>query len=181
MTTLRKELVRFGIVGTLGFLIDIGILTVLVHEAGWSPYAARAVAMAVAVTCTWWLHRHWTFTSGRRRSLLPQSLIYGTIQLVGLSVNYGVFSLLVLTGGLWRTFPALAATVGSLCTMGVSLCAVQGDRLRRAYRHGEIDDRLEKGECRATRTRLIRLGTRASASGGRRHAMISTVRGQHVP
>lgn len=120
MTILRRDLVRFGIVGTLGFVIDLGILAALVHGAKWSPFAARAVAIVIAILCTWWLHRHWTFPAGRLRPPLPQSLLYGTVQLASVSVNYGIFSALVLTGGLWRTYPVLAATVGSLCAMAIT-------------------------------------------------------------
>jgi putative flippase GtrA len=114
MSFLRKDVVRFVLVGSLGFVIDFGILAALVHGANWSPFLARAVAMATAILCTWLLHRHWTFPSGRVRSPLPQSLLYGTIQMVSVSVNYGIFSALVLTGGLWRSYPVLAAAVGSL-------------------------------------------------------------------
>jgi putative flippase GtrA len=78
------------------------------------------VAIVIAILCTWWLHRHWTFPAGRLRPPLPQSLLYGTVQLASVSVNYGIFSALVLTGGLWRTYPVLAATVGSLCAMAIT-------------------------------------------------------------
>jgi putative flippase GtrA len=120
MNILRRDLVRFGLVGSLGFVVDLGILAALVHGAAWGPYAARAVAMAIAILCTWWLHRHWTFATGRMRSPLPQSLVYGTFQVIGLSVNYGIFSVLVLTDGLWRTYPVLAAAVGSISAMAIT-------------------------------------------------------------
>lgn len=120
MRFLQRDLVRFGIVGSLGFVIDLGILAALVHGAHWSPFVARAVAMAIAIFCTWLLHRHWTFPSGRVRSPLPQSLLYGTIQIASVSVNYGIFSALVLTGGVWRSYPVLAATVGSLTAMAIT-------------------------------------------------------------
>ena len=120
MTILGRDLVRFGIVGSLGFAIDLGILAALVHGAAWGPFAARAVAMAIAVLCTWLLHRYWTFAAGRTRSALPQSLLYGGVQLAGVSVNYGIFSVLVLMGGVWRSHPVLAAAVGSLSAMAIS-------------------------------------------------------------
>lgn len=52
-------------------------------------------------------------------SPLPQSLLYGTFQVISLSVNYGIFSALVLAGGLWRSYPVLAA-VGSLSPAVIS-------------------------------------------------------------
>jgi putative flippase GtrA len=120
MTILRRDLVRFALVGSLGFFADLGILAALVYGARWSPYLARAMAMLIAILCTWWLHRHWTFTAGRSRSPLPQSLLYGTVQLASASVNYGVFSAFVLTGGIWRTYPVLAAAAGSLSAMAIT-------------------------------------------------------------
>ena len=61
----RRDAVRFVMVGSLGFTIEFGILVALVHGANWSPFLARAVAMATAFFCTWLLHRPWTFASGR--------------------------------------------------------------------------------------------------------------------
>jgi putative flippase GtrA len=120
MTISRRDLVRFALVGSLGFFVDLGILAALVYRAGWNPYLARAMAMFIAILCTWWLHRHWTFPAGRMRSPLPQSLLYGTVQLTSASVNYGVFSAFLLTGGFWRTYPVLAAVVGSLSAMAIT-------------------------------------------------------------
>jgi putative flippase GtrA len=120
MTIPGRDLLRFGMVGSLGFVIDLGILAALVHGAAWSPFAARAVAMTVAILCTWLLHRYWTFAAGRMRSALPQSLLYGVVQLAGVSVNYSIFSVLVLTGGVWRLYPVLAAAVGSLSAMAIT-------------------------------------------------------------
>jgi putative flippase GtrA len=113
-TFLRNDAVRFVMVGSLGFAIDAAILAGLVHGAHWSPFLSRAVAMTTAVLCTWLIHRHWTFASGRARPPILQSLLYATFQATSLSVNYGIFSALVLTGGLWRSYPVLAAAVGSL-------------------------------------------------------------------
>jgi len=54
----RRDAVRFVMVGSLGFTIEFGILVALVHGANWSPFLARAVAMAPAFFCTWLLHRY---------------------------------------------------------------------------------------------------------------------------
>ena len=116
----RRDAVRFVMVGSLGFTIEFGILVALVHGANWSPFLARAVAMAAAFFCTWLLHRYWTFPAGRVRSPLPQSLLYGTFQVISLSVNYSIFSALVLAGGVWRSYPVLAAAVGSISPAVIS-------------------------------------------------------------
>src|SRR5689334_23222260 len=107
MYFLRRELVKFLLVGSLGFLVDLGILAALVHGANWNPFSARAAAMSIAILFTWWLHRNWTFATGRARSAVTQSLLYTTTQIVTVLTNYGIFSALVLTGGIWRSHPVL--------------------------------------------------------------------------
>jgi putative flippase GtrA len=117
---LHGQLARFTVVGTIGFVTDVGILSVLVHLAHWNPLLGRAVAMAIAIMCTLIMHRLWTFRSGRLRSIVMQSILYGTTQIVSVSVNYGTFSALVLTDGLWLRNPVLAATAGSIMAMAVT-------------------------------------------------------------
>src|SRR5689334_730555 len=116
----RRDAVRFVMVGSLGSTIEFGILVALVHGANWNPFLARAVVMAAAFFCTWLLHRYWIFPTGRVRSPLPQSLLYGTFQVISLSVNYGIFSALVLAGGVWRSYAVLAAAVRSLSPAVIS-------------------------------------------------------------
>jgi putative flippase GtrA len=120
MQFIRRDLIRFVAVGSFGAIIDFGILAVLVHKANWNPFLSRAVAMSIAIFCTWWLHRHWTFATGRVRPALPQSLLYVTIQIVSVSINFGLFSALVLTGALWRSYPIFAAAAGSLTAAAIT-------------------------------------------------------------
>jgi putative flippase GtrA len=115
---LYNQLIRFGLVGSLGFIIDSSILAALVHVAGWNPLAARVVSIAVAVLATWRLHRHWTFAAGSERPPISQSVMYASFQLVTVSLNYLIFSVLVLSGGIWRAHPVLAVAVAAVACMG---------------------------------------------------------------
>jgi len=58
MSFLRKDTVRFAVVGSAAFLVDGFILGLLVHLGGWNPLPARIVSMSIAVVCTWLAHRH---------------------------------------------------------------------------------------------------------------------------
>jgi putative flippase GtrA len=117
MSALRGDIVKFGVVGTIGFLIDSLILSYLVSARAWDPLLARIVSMSVAVLGTWLLHRYWTFAKGSARAPLPQTFVYGVVQLIGLTINYLVFSALVLSGGVWRAYPVLPIAAGSLAAM----------------------------------------------------------------
>ena len=120
MTVLGKDAAKFAVVGSGGFVIDSSVLVVLVHAGNWNPATARLVSMSVAVLCTWLAHRHWTFPTGRLRSPFTQTVCYGVVQFIGLSINYGVFSALILEGGFWREFPVVAVAVGSMTAMAIT-------------------------------------------------------------
>jgi putative flippase GtrA len=83
----------FVVVGALGFAVDGGILSALIHLYAWSHVSARAVSFAVAVTVTWYCNRRWVFaaTNDRARE-------YGTylgVQAVGALINLGTYLLLI--------------------------------------------------------------------------------------
>lgn len=117
---MRSELAKFTVVGTLGFLVDGGIMQAAVSALGLSPLVARAFSFPFAVTVTWLLNRFWTFDQGRSRSRHTQYLLYLLVQLLGFAINYASFAFLVLHGAWWRDWPIAALVVGSLLAMGVT-------------------------------------------------------------
>lgn len=56
---LLRQLMIFGVVGTLGFLVDVAVLYALSPWVGW--YAGRALSFWAAATTTWWFNRRYTF------------------------------------------------------------------------------------------------------------------------
>lgn len=84
---LSGQLIRFGIVGIAGFLVDVG-LTVLLAQAGLPPWAARPPAIAVATVLTWGMNRGFTFrVDAPVRSLVPYAFVAGASAMI----NYGLF------------------------------------------------------------------------------------------
>jgi putative flippase GtrA len=120
MSRLGKDALRFAVVGTAGFLVDSLILTYLMCVTEWNPFLARVVSISVAIFLTWFLHRHWTFLTGSCLAPFPQILIYLAVQFTGLLINYAIFSILIVTGGLWLAHPVLAISAGSLTAMGIT-------------------------------------------------------------
>jgi putative flippase GtrA len=58
------QLVRFGLVGGVGFVVNIGVYALCVHAIGLDYRVAAVVAWLVAVANNFVLNRHWTFDAG---------------------------------------------------------------------------------------------------------------------
>jgi putative flippase GtrA len=120
-----RQFLLFCVAGTLGFLVDAGIVQLLVSGAGVDPLLARLPSFAAAVTTTWWFNRRYTFTPRPDSSLPAEWLRYASSQLAGLSVNYLVYASLVLAFALMRDVPALAVAMGTLSGLVVNFLAAR--------------------------------------------------------
>jgi putative flippase GtrA len=108
------EFLRFGIVGAAGFLVDVIVLTA-VMLAGAGPYGGRAISYVAAATATWALNRRWTFrhhAAGAHAG--RQWLLFLLVNLIGFTVNYGTYALLVANVPLVQAHPALGVAAGSI-------------------------------------------------------------------
>ncbi|MCY7369489.1 MAG: GtrA family protein [Polaromonas sp.] len=108
-----SRFVRFSLVGVVGFVVDAGLVQVLVSMAGWGPLWARAVALPAAVFATFLLNRHVTFSGSRGSALWPALLRYAAVSAGGASVNFLVYSALVLgfsVADAWLVLPLAVAS-----------------------------------------------------------------------
>ena len=104
-------LVRFGLVGAVGFAVDGGLLQLLVSLAHWGPIGARAVSFPTAVLATWALNRVVTFQD---RGPLHRSLgRYVVVSLGGAAANFAVYSALVLGSAALAAWPIVPFAVAS--------------------------------------------------------------------
>lgn len=106
-------------VGTLGFLIDAGVLQALVSGAGLDPYAARVASFLAAVTTTWWLNRHFTFAVKRSPSR-AEWMRYVSFMVLGAMANYGAYALAITFWDVARANLWLGVAIGSLTGMGIN-------------------------------------------------------------
>jgi putative flippase GtrA len=113
-----SEIVRFGISGVAGFVVDAGIVLLVTRVLGLGPIVAQVIAFTVAVTVTWLINRHWTFAEHASENWLHEWTRYVAANSVGAAVNNGVYVILVLTVALFSKTPVLGVAVGSLAGMG---------------------------------------------------------------
>lgn len=110
-----SRFLRFACVGAVGFVVDAGILTTLMH-VGWHPLAARLVSFPVAVATTWLLNKAWTFASSAK----PQRggyMRYSGIQIVGALINLGIFTLLITAFPVLHSMPWLPLAAAALVAL----------------------------------------------------------------
>lgn len=110
---------RFGLVGAVGFVVDAGLLQILV-ALGWGAVAARCVALPVAVFATWLLNRSFTFPEAQPGPAWPSFARYAAVSALGASVNFAVFTALVLASATMAAHPAFAVAVGSVTALLVN-------------------------------------------------------------
>ena len=54
------QLVKFGIVGVSGYVINLAIFAALV---GWGAHVAAAISFVISAASNYWWNRHWTFAN----------------------------------------------------------------------------------------------------------------------
>ncbi|WBU36794.1 GtrA family protein [Homoserinibacter sp. YIM 151385] len=93
MRALLTQFARFGVVGGVGFLIDLGIFNLLIatvlhpdrlHEG---PVIAKAVSTSVAIGANWVGNRFWTFREHRGRRVVREGVEFGIVSVGGMGIG----------------------------------------------------------------------------------------------
>lgn len=114
------QLFWFGISGVTGFIVDSGVLYILKGSLG--PYVARIISFLSAAFATWLFNRAITFRSRKSgHSTAREFGIYLSLMLIGGSVNYGVYALLIARYALIAQYPVIGVAAGSLAGMTINL------------------------------------------------------------
>ena len=111
-TGLLAQVMRFGVVGAVGFVVDGGLLWFLI-SLDFDPYLARAMSFPIAVIVTWTLNRNWTFLETRDISRQGQLRRYFGVQTVGTLTNYAVYSAVIGLFGTAASTIFMAFALGS--------------------------------------------------------------------
>lgn len=117
--SLIVQFARFGVVGVVGFGIDVLVLYTAL-AMGLGLYSGRLVSYLVAATTTWAMNRAYTFRKGSNVSKTKQWVIFVLLNTLGGAINYGVYAGLVNGVVLFEYYPVFAVAVGSLSGMVVN-------------------------------------------------------------
>ncbi len=114
-----RELVLFGLVGVIGFIVDAAIL--YLFKASLGLYYGRLLSFICAVLTTWVLNRHLTFSKrASGLSLTHEFSRYLGLMLGGGVVNYVSYALLVYFVEFVARQPVWGVAVGSVAGMMVN-------------------------------------------------------------
>jgi len=113
---LLAEFLRFGVAGTVGFVVDTAVLYAAIG-AGAGLYAGRLVSYVAAATTTWALNRAWTFRGRGDGPAARQWALFLLVNLAGFASNYGTYAALVALSPTAARHPVIAVAAGALAGM----------------------------------------------------------------
>lgn len=89
---LLMEFIRFGLVGGVGFIVDVGVFNLLrvtvldpSHVHG-GPVYAKLISTALAIAINWLGNRFWTFRDRRRTDVLRESVEFLIVSVAGMGI-----------------------------------------------------------------------------------------------
>jgi putative flippase GtrA len=87
---LLKELTAFGLVGAIGFIIDVGLFNVFFHDG---QIIAKTISTIVATTVTYVGNRYFSFSHRARSGIGRETSIFLGINLIALLFSLAVIAI----------------------------------------------------------------------------------------
>lgn len=87
MRKLIKQFLKFGVVGTMAFFIDYGVLMLLSQGLGWDPVVSAGISFCVSVVFNYVASMRYVFTHRDDMSLQREFVIFIVLSAIGLIIN----------------------------------------------------------------------------------------------
>ena len=97
MRLLLNQLARFGVVGLIGFVIDVGVFNLLratvlepsvIHEG---PFIAKVISTCLAIAANYVGNRYWTFGATKREQVMREGVEFVVVSLGGMLITLACF------------------------------------------------------------------------------------------
>jgi putative flippase GtrA len=105
------EMLKFGVVGGIGSVVDLGGTAVLHSEYHVGPLASKAVAVTLATMVTYLGSRFWTFKERENQSARREAVLFIVLNVVGLLIAEAVIGFVTYVMGLHGKLEFNAASV----------------------------------------------------------------------
>src|SRR6476659_2710411 len=92
---LARQFAKFGVVGAVAYVIDVGVFNVLRYAGedpvlADQPLTAKIMSSAVATVVSWLGNRYWTFRHTRRPQARREFLIFVLMCSIGLGISLSI-------------------------------------------------------------------------------------------
>ncbi len=89
---LAPEAVKFGLVGALGFVVDVGLFNLLRFAGNpgvleHKPLTAKAISVTVATVVTYFGNRHWTWHDRARGARHREAILFFVFNGLGMAIS----------------------------------------------------------------------------------------------
>jgi len=128
-----KRFISFGIVGTIGFIVDSSVLMFLVHVEELSILFSRLISFITAVFVTWLLNRYFTFSaSSINISKSKEYFQYLIIQTIGAGLNFSIFFVLIYMFESMKEILVIPLAIGAVFSLIFNFLVIK----KKVYIHG---------------------------------------------
>ncbi len=144
--TERQRFFKFALVGTLGAVIDFGVMNLLSHFTKMSLVYAGTISFTCAVVSNFIWNRFWTYPESRSRTLLSQLGMFFLVNLAGVAIRIPILHyveppLLHFFEGLFHTSYATAEFYAKNLTLAaaVGIVMLWNFFVNRYWTYNDID------------------------------------------
>lgn len=123
MKQIFHQLIRFSIVGSIGFVIDATFLTIAISFLSLGPYYGRLLSYLIAASSTWFMNRHFTFPGSEKNAIHRQWGKFLGVNALGGVINLGVYTACISGVFSVTTTPVIAVAIGSLVALAFNFWA----------------------------------------------------------
>jgi len=90
----RARFVRFAIVGSIGAVVDFGVMNLLVQAFHTSLVLAGTISFIAAILSNFTWNRYWTYPDSRSKSILRQLVEFAIVSVMGLVIRVPILKFL---------------------------------------------------------------------------------------
>ena len=90
----RTRFFKFALVGTLGAVIDFGVMNLLSHYTSMRLVFAGTISFTCAVVSNFFWNRYWTYPESRSRPLPKQLGMFFLVNLAGIAIRIPILHFL---------------------------------------------------------------------------------------
>ena len=98
LRALVREAAKFGVVGAIGFVVDVGLFNLLRYAGDpgvleHKPLTAKAISVTVATIVTYLGNRHWTWAERQRSGARREVTLFFVLNGIGMAIALGCLAI----------------------------------------------------------------------------------------